>query len=399
MYSYDYLKKLCKFPHRGSCSENEKKASKSIYNEMNALGFKNIFIQKFKTPKDSMYNLPLQFGLLILISGVFLLLNIHSLYLSLFLLIPILMIVFEAKGSLVEINFFPKYDSQNIIAYDDYDDKLPTVVITGHYDTQKGSLLFSSKFQNKLQKLFNIAYLGFITIIISIITSTILDRVILPIIILDLIGIIITSIALLFLLYCNITGKYVNGANDNATGSALTMALSRHFKEKKFSDEDFNMIFLLTGSEENGSKGMKAFLRNWGKTLDKNNTYFLVIDNIGAGNITYLDGEGMIIKKHYNRFLKDLASKFKKEYDIRYNEKLLLPTDSLPVLNQGFKSISFLGKDEFGNIENYHWYTDTLDKISSKHMENTENFFIDYINLLFEKLSNKSNNRIFNNER
>ncbi|WP_141706125.1 hypothetical protein [Caloranaerobacter ferrireducens] len=147
VYSYDYLKKLCEIPHRGSCSDNESKAGEYIYEEMRKLGLKNVILQRFKSPKDCMYTFPIQFGALIVLAGIMLLLQVNPLYLSIFLILPILMIYLEVTGSLREINFFPKYDSQNIIVFDEFKKGNPTIVISGHYDTQKGSLLFAPNFQ------------------------------------------------------------------------------------------------------------------------------------------------------------------------------------------------------------------------------------------------------------
>ncbi|WP_427339623.1 M28 family peptidase [Caloranaerobacter sp. DY30410] len=385
MYSYNYLKKLCKFPHRGSCSDNESKAGEYIYEEMKKLGFKNVILQRFKSPKDCMYIFPVQFGVLIILAGIMLLLQVNPLYLSIFLILPILMIYLEVTGSLREINFFPKYDSQNIIVFDEFKKGRPTIIISGHYDTQKGSLLFAPSFQRYIQTYFNFSYLSFALIIVSVIVSNF--RVSPTIYILDTIGIVLSLLSIIFLIYSNATGKYINGANDNGTGTSLTMALAKHFKNGEFSDyKDVNFIFLLTGCEEVGSKGMKAFLREYKDKLDKDNTYFVVIDNIGSGKITYLEGEGMIVFKEYNKQLKHIANKLKDLYDIQKFKNLLLPTDSLPVLNQGFNTISFLGKDKCGNMENYHWHTDTIDKIEKEHMDYCERFFIDYINLILKEI-------------
>lgn len=386
MYSYRYLKELCEFPHRGSCSDNESKAGEYIYEEMRKLGFSNVILQRFKSPKDCMYTFPIQFGTLIVLAGIMLLLQVNPLYLSLFLILSILMIYLEVTGSLREINFFPKYDSQNIIVFDEFRKGNPTIVISGHYDTQKGSLLFAPSFQKYIQTYFNFSYLSFALIIVSVIVS---NFIVSPTIyILDTIGIVLSLLSIIFFIYSNVTGRYINGANDNGTGTALTMALAKHFKNGEFTDyKDINFIFLLTGCEEVGSKGMKAFLREYKDKLNKDNTYFIVIDNIGSGKITYLEGEGMIVFKEYNKQLKYIANELKDKYDIQKFKNLLLPTDSLPVLNQGFNTISFLGKDKYGNMENYHWHTDTIDKIEKEHMDYCEKFFINYINLILKKLT------------
>ncbi|QIB26826.1 M28 family metallopeptidase [Caloranaerobacter azorensis] len=385
MYSYNYLKKLCEFPHRGSCSANESKAAEYIYKEMQKFGFKNVIMQKFKSPKDCMYTFPIQFGVFIVLAGVMLLLQVNPLYLSIFLILPILMIYLEVTGSLTEINFSPKYDSQNIIVFDELKKGNPTIIISGHYDTQKGSLLFAPSFQKYIQTYFNLSYLSFALIIISVVVSNFIVSS--TIYILNTIGIVLSSLSIIFLIYSNATGRYINGANDNGTGTCLTMALAKHFKNGEFGVyNDVNFIFLLTGCEEVGSKGMKAFLREYKDKLDKSNTYFIVIDNIGSGNITYLEGEGMIVFKEYNKQLKHIANKLKDSYNIQKFKNLLLPTDSLPVLNQRFNTISFLGKDKYGNMENYHWHTDTIDKIEKEHMDYCERFFIDYINLLIKEV-------------
>lgn len=393
MYAWKYLQKLCQFPHRGSATEEEAKAAQMIKAEMSGLGFE-VEEQHFLTPRDCLYLLPLQslvplcvIGLVGLLFGAAL--EWGNLLLAGLVLIMIIPLLLEVFGSSVEINLFPKHPSANIVAYTEKDfSKKCTIVVTGHYDTQKGSYLFAPWFVKHTQAFFNLVYASIGLLLLSLLVQPFFawSRVLLWV------AVVMVFVATAFLLICQLTGRYTQGANDNGTGTALTMALAQHYMENRANyPADVNFIFLLTGSEEVGSKGMKHFLKVDGRELSPERTDFLVLDNIGAGKITYLLGEGMIKVIPYHAELLEIARRLQSEYPegtILTQPNLLLPTDSLPPISQGYRSISFLGKDESGNLGNYHWHTDRIENVDRELVEFAEGFFLRYVQELAGRRTN-----------
>lgn len=388
--AWKYLEGLCRWPHRGSTTEEETQAGDWIADEMRKMGFE-VERQEFRSPRDCLYLLPLQSLVPLCVIGFVGLFfggnwgwgDLVLGGLGLLVIVPLLLEVF---GSEVEINIFPKHPSSNIMAFREknFTDK-HTIIVSGHYDTQKGSYLFAPWFVDHTQAFFNSVYGAIGVLLLSLLLHPLFSwmRFLLAF------ALAWAVVATFFLLLCEFTGRYTQGANDNGTGTALTMALAEHYiaHPEKY-PAGVNLIFLLTGCEEVGSKGMKHFLRMYGEKLHPEKTDFLVLDNIGSGNVTYLLGEGMLKVIPYDPQLLELAKCLQDEYPqgtILTQPNLLLPTDSLPVISKGYRSISFLGKDSSGRLGNYHWHTDVLENVDREVVEFAEEFFLQYVNELAKK--------------
>jgi len=375
-YAWEYLKRLSAFPHRGSATPEEAAAAEAARGWFSGMGYE-VEVQPLRTPKDTLYlgpavvSLGLVAGALVGWRVPWLGLLICALFLA-----PLVGEMLYIKG--LDLDWLlPKYPSQNVIA------RKPagagasgrrTVVISAHYDTQRATLLFHPRVVRWLQPYFYVVY-G----VVAALPVSILFRWLMPgrawtgtlLLILSL----LTVVNAVFLWACSRSGWYINGANDNGTGAALTLALARRFADN--ADTDF--IFVLTGAEEVGTRGMKAFVRHSG--LDPKNTLFINLDNLGGGTLHYLTGEGMLTVTPYSRVLTALAEEVGRErtLEVRPKPNLLLPTDGTVAAKAGFHAISFLAFLEDGSLPNYHWYTDTLDRVDRQLLEAEEEFFAEYV--------------------
>ena len=138
-------------------------------------------------------------------------------------------------------------------------------------------------------------------------------------------------------------------------------------------------IFLLTGSEEVGTRGMKHFVRHC--RLDRASTLFINLDNLGAGTLHYLAGEGMVAYKPYCPKLCALADQLGADHpgQVKRKQNLLLPTDGLPPTVAGYRAITFIAFSREGQLVDYHWYTDRLDHIDRELLLFTESFLWSYV--------------------
>lgn len=377
MGSLEYLERLCSLPHRGSGTRYEHEAAGMINRELIGLGYKTV-MQEFKSPPGTLYVLSLEVGIPLIVLGLATLVTqavsayIIELIGCLLLFVPLLI---ETGGYGIETNILPKRKSYNVFTEPEGNDK-PRVVIAAHYDTQKGSFLFAPGFVDHLQMFYNVNYIGLALIPAGILLSIFkpeYGRIALYA------GLAIGCIGQATFLMVWLTGKYTPGANDNGTGTALTLYLAEDYKENNNEyPGGADLIFLLTGSEEVGERGMSAYIKKYRPNRD--NTYFVILDNLGTGKITYLEGEGMIKYYRAGKDLINIADSMKEEYkDTQRQHNLLLPTDSLPALASGYQAISFLGKDEKGRLGNYHWHTDTIENVDRELMQREEKFFREYI--------------------
>jgi hypothetical protein len=158
-----------------------------------------------------------------------------------------------------------------------------------------------------------------------------------------------------------VRGVDVPGANDNASGCGVVMALAAELAAAP--PETTRVVILLTGCEEAGTLGAQAFLGEH----ETDDWLFLNFDNVGGpGSVRYLRREGVLAKWHADPGLVAVAAQAAdEEPDLR-----LLPTDNpagltydtSPVLAAGGRGLTISVQD--GSIPNLHWPTDTLENIS-----------------------------------
>lgn len=138
--------------------------------------------------------------------------------------------------------------------------------------------------------------------------------------------------------------------------------------------QDKEVWFVATGAEEVGTRGMHAFLREYGKELK--DAAFINIDNIGAGALYWVTSEGMA--RHYksDRRLVSLARRVSREHDMLVRPRAYrgLSTDATPALARKYRAMSIMSFDINGQLPNWHWYTDTTENVSPELVELASSF-------------------------
>jgi hypothetical protein len=87
---------------------------------------------------------------------------------------------------------------------------------------------------------------------------------------------------------------YSPGANDNASGVGVALALARRLARQPLARTE--VWLALTGCEEVGARGMAAFLDAHAAELG-DRAFYLVPDEVGAGRLGYLTADGLV-RKH-----------------------------------------------------------------------------------------------------
>lgn len=163
-------------------------------------------------------------------------------------------------------------------------------------------------------------------------------------------------------------GVDVPGANDNASGCGVVLALAAELAAKPPAETRIEL--LLTGCEEAGTLGAQAFLREH----DTTGWLFLNFDNVGGpGSIRYLRREGVLAKWDADPGLITVAEQIADDEP----ELRMLPTDNpagltydtSPILAAGGRALTLSVQD--GSIPNLHWPTDTLENVSPDGVRRT----------------------------
>jgi Zn-dependent M28 family amino/carboxypeptidase len=164
------------------------------------------------------------------------------------------------------------------------------------------------------------------------------------------------------LLHRERTAPYVNGANDNASGVAVAAVLFLDLAAEAIPETE--TWLLLTGAEEVGAQGARAFLR---QTALPRDTLILNIDNVGAGELYYATGEGMLEVVPFRGRLVEAAFLLEGAKSITYT---LAYFDTLPFARAGYPCLTLI-QLENGLPPNWHWPTDTPDTIDYQAMRDT----------------------------
>ena len=158
------------------------------------------------------------------------------------------------------------------------------------------------------------------------------------------------AVAIGLLVHAELRLPQVAGANDNASGVEVVLRLARFIDHHR-------VWFVLTGSEEAGMVGAGAFLDRHGHELGT--ARFLNLDSVGAGEVVAADEEGILVPRRADQAMVVAAERA----GARIGTWRLLPTDGTAFLARGRRGLSLVAVDERGVIPNWHWPTDTPERI------------------------------------
>jgi len=154
----------------------------------------------------------------------------------------------------------------------------------------------------------------------------------------------------------------VPGANDNATGVAVLIAIARALAERPTKGVK---VMLVSTSEEALCEGIQAFARRHFAELPHESTFFLSIDTVGSPHLLVLRGEGMIRMREYPArslaLLDGLADEL--GIDLFPNLRLRNATDGVYPLAAGYECASLCSCTDLKQPANYHWPTDVPENV------------------------------------
>ncbi|GIK78136.1 MAG: M28 family peptidase [Thermoleophilia bacterium] len=156
-------------------------------------------------------------------------------------------------------------------------------------------------------------------------------------------------------------GIDVDGANDNASGCGVVVALARRLAADP--PRSTRIVVLLTGCEEAGTLGAQAFR----DSRDSGDWLFLNFDNVGgAGSVRFLRREGVIAKWHADAGLVAAAegvSRRRPELRMAAEDSPAgLTYDSSPIHAAGGRALTLSVQDGF--IPDLHQPSDVLANVA-----------------------------------
>lgn len=195
-------------------------------------------------------------------------------------------------------------------------------------------------------------------------------------------GVLPVAFGALLLVHREVAMPWVQGANDNASGVGVALALAAHFSRHRLRRTE--LWFVITGCEEVGAPvGMSRFIRRHRAELG--NAFVLVLDNLGAGDLRYLEGEGNLRLHRSDPELLRLAAWVAARHpEWRAGPSRVPPgsyTDAHPALAAGLPTLAVWAERD-GVLPNWHWPTDVLSAVEPETLERAFHFIREIIEMI-----------------
>jgi hypothetical protein len=175
----------------------------------------------------------------------------------------------------------------------------------------------------------------------------------------------------------------VPGANDNASGVATTLALAERLRDQP--PRNLDVWVVLTGAEECGSEGMRSFLRPRRKRFKPPGTFVLVIDAVGAGDVRWVESEGLTVSFPMDRRLCELCAATA-DADEAYRAAPLrhgFASDALAARVAGLRATMITAREPGAILPaNHHTRADLPGTIDPAALARAESFALDLIGAL-----------------
>ena len=366
-----HLKTLCKdIGQRGSTTEGEKRSAEYIYSIFKK-SCEKYFIESFSSIKSFTWTYFIIYLLNIIGASIFIFSESWIGLIFSFLSLILFILDIHTIGIISAI--LPKGKSQNIIG------KIPAkkeckkkLVIIAHYDSSKSGFVFHPKRVKNFRIAFLSTFASMTLTTVFYIFGILLPKFWIFFSMLSLLPLLILLFTIFILIHREYFGINTCGANDNASGVSVMLALSEYFS--KINLDFLEIWFLATGAEEVGLVGMLEFIKKHGKDLK--DAYFVNLDNIGSGQLKYLIGEGMLktfyVKDDFLKILERVNSK--KDFRLKpYIFKTML-TDATSLLIRGYNAVTLMAFSQNNLLPNWHWVTDIFENVDLSNLNLAFNF-------------------------
>jgi len=245
------------------------------------------------------------------------------------------------------------------------------VVLTAHYDTSRTGLSFHPRLVGGFRTSFIITMLSVFGIPLLIVLGGLFWTCLFGFV--QTLAMIWLVLSFLLLLHREVYGKNVYGANDNASGTGVMLSLAESVAKTPL--ENTEVWVVATGCEEAGMVGMLDFLNR--HELEVQDALVVNLDNLGAGELKYITGEGLVRAYPSDPELLMLSAEVVREntdLSLSPHEYRTLPTDAYAALLRGGRAMSVMAFDEEGVIPNWHWETDVIENLDEKNLADAQLF-------------------------
>lgn len=162
----------------------------------------------------------------------------------------------------------------------------------------------------------------------------------------------------------------VMGANDDLTGCFISMAVVKYMQQHDIRFENTEVWVVLTGSEEAGLRGAKAFCKAHKNELSDVETVFVGLDTIRDYDFAAVYSRDLTSTVKNDAGACALVKEAAKQtgLDLPYKSVFFGATDAAAVTQAGMKAVSVAAMDP-APAKYYHTRLDTADNLDIKTVE------------------------------
>lgn len=162
----------------------------------------------------------------------------------------------------------------------------------------------------------------------------------------------------------------VMGANDDLTGCFISMAVVKYMQQHDIRFENTEVWVVLTGSEEAGLRGAKAFCKAHKNELSDVETVFVGLDTIRDYDFAAVYSRDLTGTVKNDACACALVKEAAKQtgLDLPYKSVFFGATDAAAVTQAGMKAVSVAAMDP-APAKYYHTRLDTADNLNIKTVE------------------------------
>lgn len=199
----------------------------------------------------------------------------------------------EFMGYAVMSRFAPQYETQNVTARFLSAKPARQLVVMAHYDSGKRGPFEYPGLLPWLRLLHTLLLACMAVVLLSCAVEALglsFDELLYYDAVARWIAAIVLLIAAAVLFINAAQAEHERGANDNASGTAVLLALAERFAQEPITDADVTLV--ATGSNRTWMSGARHFMEE--HDLDRERTWILNIDSVGKGSLHYTTGEGLL---------------------------------------------------------------------------------------------------------
>lgn len=269
--------------------------------------------------------------------------------------------------------FLPQLPSQNVVARFLGARPRCLIIVTAHYDSGFASPLSAPTVLPWLRTIQNVLLGAMVVVLASCVADFIagregeLNEVSLAIRC-GAIAVLLTGALALFAVSSQ--GEDIRGANSNASGVSALLQLAGAFSRQP--QEEADIWLVATGCHEGWMGGMRQFLKE--HHIDRENTYFLNLEGIGAGRPHYLTQEGMLHALHSAPELVRWAETLAPEHGLKAGIMRAVPTEAHIPLMRDLKAMTVMGLDEAGLPPHWNQITDRVTEVDERTIASVAGF-------------------------